>query len=64
MAKTPGLIITYDKHLFPASADCSDCGEEMPQGEPRIAASDDNIRWFSSHFADHLLRKHLRGNVK
>lgn len=58
MAK-PKLILTH-QHGVPVSAKCSECGEEMPNGDPRVVTAEDNKKWFAHHFEQHLGKKHSR----
>lgn len=38
----------YDVNSFPVSARCPLCGEQMPQGIPRILNPVDNDAWFAA----------------
>jgi hypothetical protein len=54
----PELTIRYDHQLQPASAECSSCGQQMPQPPSNLNDSSEIILWFSAHFVDHRKEKH------
>jgi hypothetical protein len=58
MPLLPELQMRYDENSIPVSAKCSMCGEQMPQGTPRITDPSDNITWFASQFGLHVAQIH------
>jgi hypothetical protein len=54
----PSLQTRYDENGIPVSAKCSLCGEQMPQGAPRITNPIENVAWFSSQFGLHVAQIH------
>jgi hypothetical protein len=58
MAKKPKLIINYDRSLYPVTAICSACQEQMRQGPTRATTSADNAKWFAERFKIHVAQKH------
>jgi hypothetical protein len=60
MPQVAELQMRYDENSIPVSAKCSLCGEEMPQGAPRIMNPIDNIAWFAAQFRLHVERNHLQ----
>jgi hypothetical protein len=60
MSRFPELQIRCDQNSIPVSAKCSACGEQMPQGKPRIIDPMDNVTWFAAQFDIHLKRMHAR----
>lgn len=52
------LQMRYDANSIPVSAKCSLCGEQMPQGKPRITDPIDNVEWFAAQFRLHVERSH------
>lgn len=58
MPLLPELQMRYDENSIPVSAKCSMCGEQMPQGKPRITDPIDNITWFASQFGLHVAQNH------
>jgi hypothetical protein len=59
MPPVPELQMSYDENRIPVSAKCSLCGEQMPQGTPRIMNSIRNVAWFAVQFRLHVARTHL-----
>ena len=58
MPLEPELQMRYDEKSIPVSANCSVCGEQMPQGTPRIMNSIKNGAWFAAQFRLHVARTH------
>jgi hypothetical protein len=58
MAHPPTLRLIYDAKNFPASANCTACGEEMPGGELRTVFIGEKLRWFKAQFDLHRKQKH------
>src|SRR5258708_28133769 len=58
-ARATELLMRYDENSLPIGAKCSQCGEQMPQAEPRITNSIDNVAWFAAQFRLHVERNHL-----
>jgi hypothetical protein len=54
MPQAPILPMRYDENSIPISAKCSLCGEQMPQGAPRISNPIENVEWFAAQFSLHL----------
>lgn len=52
------LQTRYDEYSIPVSAKCSICGEQMPQGKPRIVQPADNVAWFAVQFDLHVTQRH------
>ena len=48
----------YDVKNFPASANCTACGEDMPRGDLRTAFIGEELRWFKDQFDFHRKQKH------
>lgn len=58
MALRTELVISYDYDMFPVSAACACCGEEMPKPPEDIEVRADIILWFSVRFLEHKGQKH------
>ena len=58
MPLVPNLQTRYDENGIPVSAKCSACGEQMPQGAPRIMNPIANVEWFASQFGLHVSQIH------
>ncbi len=58
MPLKPDLQMRYDENSIPVTAKCSLCGEQMPQGTPRIMNSIKNVAWFEAQFRLHVARTH------
>lgn len=58
MPQMPALQTRYDENGIPVSAKCSLCGEQMPQGKPRITTPIENVAWFSAQFSLHVTQSH------
>jgi hypothetical protein len=58
MSPVPVLQTRYDENGIPISAKCSTCGEQMPQGVPRITNPIDNVEWFATQFSLHVAQSH------
>ena len=58
MPLVPELQVRCDENSIPVSAKCSLCGEQMPQGIPRITNPIENVAWFSSQFGLHVAQIH------
>ncbi|WP_162601897.1 hypothetical protein [Occallatibacter savannae] len=52
------LTLRYDNNLHPVSAQCSACGQLMPDPPPEVIDAPDVILWFSGHFIEHKRRHH------
>jgi len=63
MANYPTMIVVRDVNDVSISAKCSECGGEMPQGEPRVSTKELNLKWFQQQFALHRQQKHTYGNL-
>ena len=63
MADLKGLVVAYDAKLYPISAICSACGEEMLEQETQISRSERTPEWIQSQFELHKMRKHSREDV-
>ena len=57
MAHPPTLRLIYDAKNFPASANCTACGEDMPGGDLRTAFIGEKLRWFKDQFNIHRKQK-------
>jgi hypothetical protein len=58
MAYPATLKLIYDTKNFPASANCSACGEEMQGGELRTVFIGEKLRWFKGQFDFHRKQRH------
>jgi hypothetical protein len=58
MPLVPSLQTRYDENGIPVSAKCSLCGEQMPQGKPRITNPIENVAWFTFQFGLHVAQSH------
>jgi hypothetical protein len=58
MSLVPVLQTRYDENGIPVSAKCSLCGEQMPQGAPRITNPIENVEWFVTQFSLHATQRH------
>jgi len=52
------LIIRYDPDMRPVSAQCSSCGQQMPNLPTDLRETTDRIIWFSDRFIEHKQSKH------
>jgi hypothetical protein len=52
------LAITYDTNMYPLSAKCKGCGEQMPPPGSELAEPVDIILWFSQLYVEHRKLKH------
>jgi len=52
------MQLRCDVNGVPISAKCSKCGEQMPQGSPRITNPIDNVAWFGAQFSEHVAQFH------
>jgi hypothetical protein len=58
MQPCPKMQMRCDENSIPVSAKCSMCGEQMPQAQPRITNTIDNVAWFTAQFDLHVLQNH------
>lgn len=56
--RSPELQMSHDENSIPVTAKCSLCGEQMQQHTPRITNPIENVEWFSSQFARHVMQNH------
>jgi hypothetical protein len=52
------LAIVYNSDMFPVSASCTHCGEEMPKPDACLEFPADIVLWFSLQFLEHKRLKH------
>jgi hypothetical protein len=52
------LVIRYDEHLQPISAQCSSCGQQMPHLPSDLQDTPDRVLWLSDRFIEHKRTKH------
>jgi hypothetical protein len=58
MAPRTELAISYDGDLFPISAACTYCGEQMPKLAKDAKTAAEIILWCSVRFPEHKNLKH------
>jgi hypothetical protein len=58
MALRTELAISYDDDLFPVSAACTYCGEQMQKPAKVVKNAAEIILWFSVRFLEHKKLKH------
>ncbi|MGA2651882.1 MAG: hypothetical protein ABSF28_15225 [Terracidiphilus sp.] len=58
---TPKLTVVHDMNDYPATANCSACGKEMPRRQRWINSSAENLAWFADQFRFHVEQEHSWG---
>jgi hypothetical protein len=58
MAMRTELSIQYDRNMYPLSAICKTCGEQMGKPGPELKEPVDIILWFSQLYVEHRRQKH------